>query len=116
MKLTSLHMLRKIIPSISGGQSDQAETLRNISINLFEATLGVLKVLSSSGERAATSDSVKLKVECLHTLTVLITNRPTAELSQFWKETKDIVSQFLDDSKRVVRKFARACVNELMML
>ena len=55
--------------------------------------------------------SLQLKIESLHTLTELSTF-PRNVIGKFKENVCKSASKMLDDKKRVVRKFARNCINE----
>lgn len=70
---------------------------------------------------AAKSDSrmvqldIKLKIESLYTLTLICEKYPSPELQRYDRKVRPVLTQLLDHRKRVVRKFARTCLNNWLM-
>ena len=58
---------------------------------------------------------IKLKAESLYTLTLLCEKYPSAELHKYDRQVRRVLTELLDHKKRVVRKFARTCLNDWLM-
>jgi len=58
---------------------------------------------------------IKLKVESLYTLTLICEKYPSAELYKYDRKVRPVLTQLIDHRKRMVRKFARTCLNDWLM-
>lgn len=67
-------------------------------------------------ENAGTAPQVLVKVECLHTIAEIIEKFPATELFKYSKQLLSVLKSLLDDKKRVIRKFARTCINDLQVI
>ena len=76
----------------------------------------VCQMLAAQNAGGGTSSQVLVKVECLHTIAEIIEKFPAAELFKYSKQLLQVLKSLLDDKKRVIRKFARTCINDLQMI
>jgi hypothetical protein len=70
-----------------------------------------LKSFIPSLINSLSSSSVETKIETIHTLSKIATF-PNTEVGRYSEDIIRKLKPLLEDKKRVVRKFARNCINE----
>ena len=100
-------MFRKIL--VQSAQSDSNETK--------ERSLGYLKTFIPALLTQLTENkNIDVKVEAIHTLTQICDKYPAPELQKYMGKVNEALHALIDDKKRVVRKFARNCLNDWLMM
>lgn len=112
IQLTALQLFRKIL-IVDKDKRDQTGVQSSHLDTFLPYILQSLQQLSKN--HASSENQTVLKIEGLHTLTQVAleySQQKSAIKRSHVERVSKVVSEFLDDKKRVVRKFARTCINE----
>ena len=115
IKYTALQLLRKILMQAGSRQA---------SIDQKQRALGYLEVYINAivdqlSEKTTSLDLktvITTKIECIYSLTVLMETYPAIELQKYTARVEKALKALLSHKKRAVRKFARNCLNEWIMM
>ena len=111
-KITAMGLFRKILMQaiLPGSSVDQKEKAVGYLDQLIPSLFTILRGQEESPKQ------IELKVQVLHTLTLICEKYPTIDLQKHTRSLKAILTKLIDSKKRVIRKFSRNLMNEWMMI
>lgn len=127
-RLTAIILFREILIQASATPTDQQTQTQSLpstggfkldkaaAVSYLQTFIPALVAQVKQSRFESEAQRVRLIVEAVHTLTQICEKFPAMELQRHQKIVEPMLKGLLDDRRRSVRKFARNCLNQWLMM